>query len=314
MNPAMKVLYWLPLLLIALVAIQPQAAFSVPVVIGPGPAPSGRLLGSNYRIVAGTEVISHELFVSNGGASHHGGDGLWAHSATIEFEGGLIQGADVTTVDGVRSAIGGAAYSTGNPAISTLNFYDGVYRGGSVFIDAPVPPDASFHGGAALAISGYQNIIDVKIYGGLFEGGVVATASAPETILSRAPSLALAGGYGGTLDIHGGTFVGAIRLKSPMRYTIHGSAFDIQPPPVNNFVVEPANFTVSGKYADGTPFSLNFQASGGYDFGNGKLKVAEDSNALTFYARENLVPEPTAWSLAVIVCGSIARRRRGAPC
>ena len=121
------------------------------------------------------------------------------------------EGATVTTQPGVIRARGGDAVTALN-GFPKLNFYDGVYRGGSVMLHSSAPINGDYKGAYAVGVLGNDSQGTVNIFGGLFEGGTVSMAATPDTIISQAPALALHSNYGGPAEIYGGQFLGGIDI------------------------------------------------------------------------------------------------------
>jgi hypothetical protein len=263
-------------------------------VIGPGMIAAPLEILGEFRIVAGTEIVSNTARVFPDGESIRGDEAVLFNIGSAIFDGGDVQGATVTTQPGIKNASGGAAISNlsgGNP-ILIIN--DGRFRGGSVLVTEPAPSTPNFHAAAAIAFGGADNESVIMIHGGLFEGGVISMATAPDVVLSRAPALALSTNYGIATDIFGGEFVGGIKIwgsgyvVGPTRLAFHGSDLAIEPPPVNERVTN-TEVTISGRYADGSPFSHHVNVVGG-------LFVHQGAD---FLALDN-IPEPSAGALSLL--------------
>jgi hypothetical protein len=258
----------------------------------------------DVRFLAWTEIVATNTLSSPDGTETEGGRAVFDNfnSSTLIFEGGLYEGATATTQPAVVRARGGDAVAVLN-GFPKLNFHDGVYRGGSVMLHSSAPINGDYEGAYAVWVLGNDSQGTVNIYGGLFEGGTVSMAATPDTIISQAPALALWSSYGGTADIYGGEFIGGIEIRrdyTATRLTFHGSDLDIQPPPVNGRVLN-AKATVSGRYADGSPFAHDVTGAGGLYVYRGADYLALDPFN---------VPEPSASALVMLGCGLLATQRR----
>jgi hypothetical protein len=297
-------------LLIASQSLQAQT-----VIVGPGvvPAPFGAN-GAEYRILAGTEIVSQTSNLSSDGRVLRGQNaGSLLFQASVEVEGGLFEGASVTTQAGVVYAQGGHAFMF-DYGFNNADFHDGTYHGGSVIIDAPPPADADFRAGSALFGWAADSISVVNIYGGHFEGGIVSLAATPDIPIVRAPALSLGSEYGVSVDVYGGEFVGGIEVpyyfrESSTALRIHGSDFSVSPEPVDGRFTGPADVVVSGKYGDGSLFSHN-------------LRLERRPEGISVYQEDGFiffgsvfVPEPNTSILAVsiilpVLAGLPSRRLR----
>jgi hypothetical protein len=293
--------------LLALAASSPANAQNI---IGPGTIPTPlELVFGSHRVVPGTEIISHQIGLIDGGMHLGGGHAILTRSINLVFDGGHVEGATVTTTTpGVKSASAGIGIALQSPSTVNFTFNDGVFRGGSVIINAPEPPDPFYTPQSAIA-TGMQVSGRITINGGLFEGGTISHGS-PQAGDPRAPALRLRGRTGVTADVFGGQFVGGIEIHGPSdaggrenRLVIHGSEFDMQPPPVNGLIRFPYTSTVTGKYLSGTPFSIKVIASED----NRMVTIAGDTLTV-----EMQVPEPAAGALSVLIClvGAVRPRRR----
>jgi hypothetical protein len=282
------------------------AQSSAQTIVGPGVVPAPLTVG-NTHILTGTEIIATHSFIHNGGVWIQGGAAAITNWGTDLFvDGGLFKGASVTTLASTQQAYGGDAFAFGN-GYNYATFYGGTYVGGSVLVDPATFGSADLKGGAAISVGGDDSLFDFKIYGGTYEGGIVSLAAAPEIAVSRAPALKFLHGYAGPLDVFGGEFIGGIEVADVyFDIKIHGSEFNVQPPPVNGRFDGPANVIVSGKYHDGTPFSHQLSLK---RFGETYVYEMGDYLAIS----STNIPEPTALSLLAIggmIAWASRRRRR----
>lgn len=265
-------------------------------IVGPGSVPAPYESHGDHRFLAGTEIISDSVQTLSNGQRLVGGFAVRVYSDSHRFEGGLYEGATVTTLPGVDTARGGDALTTYTPTTTQIDVQDGVFRGGSVLIDAAPPADANFNAGDAFSM-GRQVVVDMIIYDGLFEGGTVSMSSSPGTAISRGNALNLNNDYGGMVQIYGGEFLGGIQIDGPTLLKFHGNEFELQPTLINNRLPTGVDVIVSGLYLDGTPFSTTVRTN------RRNVDVSDSGNMLTFQA-----PEPTTGALAALCFVAVLRR------
>lgn len=300
MNSASTIRFFQPFAIGLLLACAPTSSIAE-TVIGPGPVPAPLIIGPGYRMVAGTEVIATTSGLSGDGGELYGqvavGTPIFYSDKAI-FEGGTFQGASVTTQPGVFATYGGSAVTA---YTANLEFRDGVYRGGSIIVDDPAHAGGYLQPGSAFRAGGDEAIVEISIFGGVFEGGTVSMALTPGTPISRAPALLLSPNYGGSIDIFGGEFIGGIESDGPTVINFYGD-FDVQPTSPNGRYLRPVELTVAGRYADGTPNSTVIHFVYGTEMINANGKLS--------FGYFNL-PEPAASTLVLIACiaPTIARRK-----
>ncbi|HYO25486.1 MAG TPA: hypothetical protein VEQ85_11125, partial [Lacipirellulaceae bacterium] len=240
-----------------------------------------------------------------GGIRQDGKVAMVAYEPLV-FEGGRYEGASFTTAADALSARGGNAihvYTSSNP---TIWIHEGTFRGGSVFLDSLSQPIDTATGADAIFLNS-RNGSRLIIYDGLIEGGVVALKDAPNEPLQRGYAIQTGGWRERSrhlIDVHGGDLVGGVNMYGHARFTVYGSEIAISPA-LDGLFSGPTNFTITGLYADGTPFSHAVRAD---PFAYGRIDRNGGSLAI-----ELLVPEPSGLMAITTAAAALCVIRRRAP-
>ncbi len=257
--------------------LQPVVGFALgPIVIGPG---SHSLIyetnNVDYHILDGTQILSPSLtgppstFVVVTDAMEFRGGG------NTQIDGGYFKGGNATYsgTDNAATAAGGNALHLRQ---STGEIYGGTFLGG----DATSSVSGITSAGNGLYL--YQS--DLVIYGGHFEGGTLTYPylGGPHVLKAQGAEVAA----GSLLELHGGEFVGDLQIDSGASLWVFGTDLSY------------VGTTLSGKYADGTPFSENVPRIGG-----------------TVLFNPVVTPEPSVLVLVssgtvILASGRYIRRRR----
>jgi hypothetical protein len=265
-------------------------------VIGPGVVAPFSVNGTTYRIVPGTQIIATASSLSNFGQLMLGGSAVSAVGDKLTIEGGLIQGSTISPPPGVPGGRAGHAVALSAPATLAMEVFGGTLRGGSVLLPEGAFPGLGYRGGSAFHATSQDQIANLTIRGGQFEGGIVAFAATPDVIVSRAPALVLGSEYGKSTDIYGGQFLGGIEFGSENNRPVlrfHGTDFELTPAPINGTYAGSTNVTVAGKYPDGEPFSHSLMLR----FHIRPRAIVYERNGALAFEPTNL-PEPTGATLA----------------
>lgn len=306
MKIAFIIHFWRLATAIVLVTGQLQLASAEIRVVGPGPVEPLDPFGGNVHILDGTEIIATGLDE----VRHHPPGRLVGRRAIsgtfsgLRIDGGVFRGASLSVDQaGYTSASGGTVMHLAE-GVFDLDIRGGEFAGGSVVTNNNIALDDA-NGGRCVILGDYTR---VSIHGGRFEGGVASVSPTPtaEELNNRA-SLFLFSSFN-ELDIYSGEFVGKIDVRHIHRLAVFGSELSITPTPtpaINpKFINVASDFVLSGKYLDGTPFSIQFEGGGGPMF-------ALRPGAFTIGVNP-AIPEPSAIAIAAIgvACCGIYRKRR----
>ncbi|MCC6494355.1 MAG: hypothetical protein IT424_15190 [Pirellulales bacterium] len=233
-----------------------------------------------------------------------GDPAILGYYSDVRFDGGIYHGAPVSVPSSGYTVVhGGTAVVLAQADHVVIR--GGEFVGGSV-ITNNVPLDR-VSAGAAISASRYAK---VSIYGGRFVGGVVSATETPtpEELANRQASIEFSSDDQTSLDIYGGEFVGkvfrAIGRESALR--INGRNMSIDPPLVTfpnptRYYVE-SEFTISGEYLDGTPFSINVET-----LGVNRKKVQINPTSIAF---GSFVPEPGGGTLILSALALLHAHKR----
>ena len=243
------------------------------VVIGPGVLPAIKVYSSDhYRLLAGTQITSPSLSVPPADTYLRVDDAVnFEGGGSVRVDGGTYRGGNhtFTGTDPFFTAAAGNALELRN---FTANIHGGTFTGGDTYSVTERSDHAI--GGVGL----YAAASTVNIYGGRFDAGLLTIPNVP-FYPSNYPRVPDAFFVASTVHWHGGD-LSYIVLSSSSALHIYGTNF------------ETVGFTVYGKFADRSSFSLLV-----YD---GLSKVV----------LHDLVPEPHTITIAVLACLSFPARHR----
>lgn len=281
-------------ILLALALVPHGGAARAQIIVGPGVVPPTGV-SRDTRFLPGTEIITMAQW-AHPPAPAPTRSAVFMAGGTAIFEGGRYEGMSAS------SGPLGPAIEFYPSSDDLIVIYDGLIRGGFRIVNTP---QELLGGGAVGIFINPRYHTRLVMFGGVVEGGGAVLASDPAQRSVGSLAIEALGYYPNgsrqQIDIYGGTLNGGVAINGISRFTVHGSDLQISPSPLGNFTAT-TDFTITGKYAGGAPFSHSVRANPDRF---GFLQRTADSLTIEMY----VAPEPSGMTLMFATLISLQSQR-----